>query len=152
MQRESAIREPLILGHKTYKDITDDVVGPISYPAPLGWKILITISSIIAPYGVGETLPLGNWYRCMGIEQDCRLGLGYHKLRLVGWYRSRIRSTYLCVLLLFRQKWRMAINRSAEAMTIFAVIMAAVFPGIHMGRIWLAYWVFPLPNHLDHFG
>ena len=50
------------------------------------------------------------------------------------------------VLLLFRQKWRMAINRSAEAMTIFAVIMAAVFPGIHMGRIWVSYWVFPLPN------
>jgi Ni/Fe-hydrogenase subunit HybB-like protein len=50
------------------------------------------------------------------------------------------------VLLLFRQKWRMAINRSAEAMTIFAVIMAAVFPGIHMGRIWVSYWVLPLPN------
>ena len=50
------------------------------------------------------------------------------------------------VLLLFRQKWRMAINRSAEAMTIFAVIMAAIFPGIHMGRIWVSYWVLPLPN------
>jgi Ni/Fe-hydrogenase subunit HybB-like protein len=50
------------------------------------------------------------------------------------------------VLLLFRQKWRMAINRSAEAMTIFAVMMAAIYPGIHMGRIWVAYWVFPLPN------
>ena len=40
----------------------------------------------------------------------------------------------------------MAINRSAEAMTIFAVIMAAIFPGIHMGRIWVSYWVLPLPN------
>jgi molybdopterin-containing oxidoreductase family membrane subunit len=50
------------------------------------------------------------------------------------------------VLLLFRQKWRMAINRSAEAMTIFAVMMAALFPGIHMGRIWMGYWVFPLTN------
>ena len=50
------------------------------------------------------------------------------------------------VLLLFRQRWRMAINRSAEAMTIFAVIMAATFPVIHMGRVWMAYWVLPLPN------
>jgi len=50
------------------------------------------------------------------------------------------------VLLLFRQKWRMAINRPAEAMTIFAVFMAGTFPMIHMGRIWMAYWVFPLPN------
>ena len=51
------------------------------------------------------------------------------------------------VLLLFRQKWRMAINRSAEAMTIFAVFMAGLFPLIHMGRLWLGYWVLPLPNH-----
>jgi hypothetical protein len=58
MQRESAIREPLILGHKTYKDITDDVVGPIMGPASLGWKIMITISSIIAIYGIGSILYL----------------------------------------------------------------------------------------------
>ncbi|HNO71747.1 MAG TPA: polysulfide reductase NrfD, partial [Bacteroidia bacterium] len=50
------------------------------------------------------------------------------------------------VLLLFRQRWRMAINRSAEAMTIFAVICAALFPVFHMGRVWLAYWVMPIPN------
>ncbi|MFY8078594.1 MAG: NrfD/PsrC family molybdoenzyme membrane anchor subunit, partial [Flavobacteriales bacterium] len=50
------------------------------------------------------------------------------------------------VLLLFRQRWRMAINRSAEAMTIFAVIMAALFPVFHMGRVWQAYWTLPLPN------
>ena len=51
------------------------------------------------------------------------------------------------VLLLFRQKWRMAINRAAEAMTIFAVICAAMFPVLHMGRPWLgAYWALPLPN------
>ena len=50
------------------------------------------------------------------------------------------------VLLLFRQKWRMSVNRSAEAMTIFAVVQAALFPVIHMGRPWLMYWVFPIPN------
>ena len=43
--------------------------------------------------------------------------------------------------MLFRQKWRMAINRSAEAMTIFAVFQAGLFPIIHMGRPWNAYWV-----------
>jgi molybdopterin-containing oxidoreductase family membrane subunit len=50
------------------------------------------------------------------------------------------------VLLLFRQKWRMSINRSAEAMTIFAVICAAMFPVFHMGRVWVGYWALPLPN------
>ena len=53
------------------------------------------------------------------------------------------------ILFLFRQKWRTAINRSAEAMTIFAVICALIFPGIHMGRIWFAYWLAPYPNQMS---
>src|SRR5947208_4940834 len=50
------------------------------------------------------------------------------------------------ILFLFRQKWRTSINRSAEAMTIFAVMCALIFPGIHVGRVWLVYWMFPVPN------
>jgi molybdopterin-containing oxidoreductase family membrane subunit len=50
------------------------------------------------------------------------------------------------VLFLLRQKWRTSINRAAEAMTIFAVMCAGIFPGIHVGRIWFAWWLFPLPN------
>ena len=50
------------------------------------------------------------------------------------------------ILLLFRQKWRTAVNRAAEAMTIFAVLCAASFILMHMGRPWLAYWALPLPN------
>src|SRR5690606_1773185 len=53
------------------------------------------------------------------------------------------------ILLLFRQKWRMSINRSAEAMTIFAVMCAAIFPLFHMGRVWIGpIWALPLPNAL----
>ena len=54
------------------------------------------------------------------------------------------------ILFLFRQKWRTAINRFAEAMTIFAVICALIFPGIHVGRPWFAYYMFPLPNQMTH--
>jgi molybdopterin-containing oxidoreductase family membrane subunit len=50
------------------------------------------------------------------------------------------------ILLLFRQRWRTSINRSAEAMTIFAVMCAGIFPAIHMGRPWLAFFIFPYPN------
>src|SRR6185503_1219139 len=46
----------------------------------------------------------------------------------------------------FKQKWRTAVNRSAEAMTIFAVICAGTFPGIHVGRVWMAWMMFPIPN------
>ena len=50
------------------------------------------------------------------------------------------------ILFLFRQKWRTSINRSAEAMTLFAVMCAAIFPLFHTGRPWRAYWLFPIPN------
>nr|MBP8878861.1 hydrogenase [Flavobacteriales bacterium] len=66
MHSEAAIREPLILGHKTYHDITNDIVGPIENKAPRGWYILFTISALIALYGVGCILYLiskgiGTW-------------------------------------------------------------------------------------------
>jgi molybdopterin-containing oxidoreductase family membrane subunit len=51
------------------------------------------------------------------------------------------------ILFLLRQKWRTSINRFAEAMTIFAVVCAGIFPGIHVGRVWVVYWLFPLPNN-----
>ena len=52
------------------------------------------------------------------------------------------------ILFLFRQKWRTSINRFAEAMTIFAVMCAGLFPAIHVGRVWVIYWVFPYPNQM----
>ncbi|NLF07397.1 MAG: polysulfide reductase NrfD [Pirellulaceae bacterium] len=53
------------------------------------------------------------------------------------------------ILFLFRQRWRTGINRFAEAMTIFAVACAGVFPAVHVGRIWLVYWLAPYPNQMD---
>ncbi|MBL8714995.1 MAG: polysulfide reductase NrfD [Myxococcales bacterium] len=52
------------------------------------------------------------------------------------------------ILFLFRQKWRTSINRAAEAMTLFAVAAALIYPGFHVGRIWLAYWLLPIPNQM----
>jgi molybdopterin-containing oxidoreductase family membrane subunit len=146
MQRESAIREPLILGEKSYKDITDDVVGPILSKAPRPWYILITITGLISLYGIGSILYLiGTGIGVWGLNKT--VGWAWDITNFVWWVGIGHAGTLIsAVLLLFRQKWRMAINRSAEAMTIFAVIMAATFPGIHMGRIWVSYWVLPLPN------
>src|SRR5690625_5717260 len=54
------------------------------------------------------------------------------------------------ILFLFRQRWRTSINRAAEAMTIFAVICAMIFPLLHTGRVWVAwYWMLPIPNQMD---
>ncbi|MBK6626505.1 MAG: polysulfide reductase NrfD [Flavobacteriales bacterium] len=146
MHSESAIRKPLILGHKTYHDITNDIVAPIENKAPRAWYVLITISSLIALYGIGCILYLiGTGIGVWGLNKT--VDWAWDITNFVWWVGIGHAGTLIsAVLLLFRQRWRMAVNRSAEAMTIFAVIMAATFPVIHMGRVWMAYWVLPLPN------
>lgn len=146
MHKEAAIREPLILGDKTYHDITEDVCKPIESKAPKAWYIMITISGLIALYGVGCILYLlGTGIGVWGLNNQ--VGWAWDITNFVWWVGIGHAGTLIsAVLLLFRQKWRMAINRSAEAMTIFAVMMAGVFPLIHMGRLWVGYWVFPIPN------
>jgi molybdopterin-containing oxidoreductase family membrane subunit len=77
------------------------------------------------------------------------IGWGWAIVNFVFWVGIGHAGTLIsAVLFLFRQKWRTAINRFAEAMTIFAVICALVFPGIHVGRVWAAYWMFPIPNQM----
>tara|TARA_B100000508_G_scaffold141092_1_gene146395 strand:- start:49640 stop:51418 length:1779 start_codon:yes stop_codon:yes gene_type:complete len=146
MHKEAAIREPLILGHKTYHEITEDVCKPIEDKAPRTWYILFAIAAIIGLYGVGCILYLlGTGIGTWGLNKT--VGWAWDITNFVWWVGIGHAGTLIsAVLLLFRQKWRMAINRSAEAMTIFAVFMAGLFPLIHMGRIWVAYWVLPLPN------
>ena len=146
MHKESDIRLPLILGDKTYHQITEDVCRPIENQAPRGWYILISIAAVIALYGVGCILYLiGEGIGTWGLNNT--VDWAWDITNFVWWVGIGHAGTLIsAVLLLFRQKWRMAVNRSAEAMTIFAVIMAATFPGIHMGRLWVSYWVLPLPN------
>ncbi|MFP5469971.1 MAG: NrfD/PsrC family molybdoenzyme membrane anchor subunit [Bacteroidia bacterium] len=148
MHKEAAIREPLVLGHKTYHDVTEDVCRSIENKAPKMWYVLITIAGIIALWGIGCILYLlGTGIGTWGLNKTVQWA--WDITNFVWWVGIGHAGTLIsAVLLLFRQKWRMAINRSAEAMTIFAVIMAGTFPMIHMGRIWMAYWVMPIPNQL----
>jgi len=146
MHKESAIREPLILGHKTYHDITEDVCRSIEGKAPKTWYIMFGIALLIGLYGVGCILYLlGTGIGTWGLNKTVEWA--WDITNFVWWVGIGHAGTLIsAVLLLLRQKWRMAINRSAEAMTIFAVFMAGLFPLIHMGRLWVGYWVLPLPN------
>lgn len=146
MHQEAAIREPLILGEKTYGQITEDVMQPVVGKANRSWWIAFGLAAVMALWGIGCILYLlGTGVGTWGLNKT--VGWAWDITNFVWWVGIGHAGTLIsAVLLLFRQKWRMAINRSAEAMTIFAVMMAAVWPGIHMGRIWLAYFVFPLPN------
>ncbi len=144
---ESTLRVPLINGNKTYHDITEDVCAPIEGEANKLFKIVYTIAIICALWGISMiSYTIGEGIGVWGLNKT--VNWAWDITNFVWWVGIGHAGTLIsAVLLLFRQRWRMAVNRSAEAMTIFAVICAALFPIIHMGRPWLAYWVFPLPNN-----
>ncbi|SDW15326.1 NrfD/PsrC family molybdoenzyme membrane anchor subunit [Aequorivita viscosa] len=143
---EAPIREPLVLGEKSYHDISMEVGAPVFGKANKSWWISFTIALVAFLWGLGciiytVSTGIGTW----GLNKT--IGWAWDITNFVWWVGIGHAGTLIsAVLLLFRQKWRMAVNRSAEAMTIFAVVQAGLFPIIHMGRPWLAYWVLPLPN------
>ncbi len=143
---EAPIRKPLVTGDKTYHDVTVDVAAPVEGKANKSWWIVFSIALIAFLWGIGCIIytistGIGTW----GLNKT--VGWAWDITNFVWWVGIGHAGTLIsAVLLLFRQKWRMAINRSAEAMTIFSVIQAGLFPIIHMGRPWLAYWVLPIPN------
>ncbi|TXE06381.1 molybdopterin oxidoreductase [Seonamhaeicola algicola] len=143
---EAPIRRPLVTGNKSYHDVTVDVAKPVEGKANKQWWIVFGISLTAFLWGIGCILytvstGIGTW----GLNKT--VGWAWDITNFVWWVGIGHAGTLIsAVLLLFRQKWRMAINRSAEAMTIFSVVQAGLFPIIHMGRPWLGYWVLPIPN------
>ena len=146
MHQESEIRGPLILGNKTYHDITREIALPVEGKANKYWWILFGLSVVLFLWGIGcMAYTIGTGIGVWGLNKT--VNWAWDITNFVWWIGIGHAGTLIsAVLLLFRQKWRMAINRSAEAMTIFGVVQAGLFPLIHMGRPWLAYWVFPIPN------
>ena len=146
MQHVSSIREPLVTGGKTLHDITEDVCKQVEGNPSKSWLAALTVSLIflgVFLWAAGRTVwfGIGEW----GLNKT--VGWAWDITNFVWWVGIGHAGTLIsAVLLLFRQKWRTSINRAAEAMTIFAVICALIFPLMHMGRPWLGYWVFPLPN------
>ena len=144
---ESILREPLVTGRDiTYAKVTADILVPVENKPNKAWWIGFIISVLGALLWVGSVsytfwTGIGAW----GLNKT--VGWAWDITGFVWWVGIGHAGTLIsAVLLLFRQNWRNSINRSAEAMTIFAVICAATYVISHMGRPWLAYWVFPLPN------
>jgi molybdopterin-containing oxidoreductase family membrane subunit len=147
MQVTSPVRDPLITGGKTYKDVTNDIARHVEGKPTKGWLLGLAVSLaalLLGTLALAATLweGIGMW----GLNKT--VGWAWDITNFVWWVGIGHAGTLIsAVLLLFRQKWRTSINRAAEAMTIFAVICAAIFPLIHMGRPWIgAIWALPLPN------
>lgn len=141
-------RAPLVLGGHSFEDVTNIVCAPVERKAPKWWLIALTaaISGLLLLFGMlGYLLwdGIGVW----GLNN--RVGWGYDIVNFVFWVGIGHAGTLIsAILFLFRQKWRMAINRFAEAMTIFAVICALIFPSLHTGRQWMDFYLFPIPNQM----
>lgn len=142
----SPIRQPLVSGGKTYHQITEDICSPTERMPGTMWFIAFAAS--IALLGVFAFSVFWTVYYGIGSWNLNRtIGWSWDITNFVWWVGIGHAGTLIsAILLLFRQKWRTGVNRAAEAMTIFAVICAGQYPLLHVGRIWLVFFIFPYPN------
>ena len=142
----SAPAVPLIAGGKSAADVTREVCGALdAKPSGLWWLGLALSSSalLLGTVAVGYQIAtgIGTW----GLNTT--VGWAFDITNFVFWIGIGHAGTLIsAILFLLRQRWRTSVNRAAEAMTLFAVMCAGLFPLIHMGRPWLAFWMLPYPN------
>jgi molybdopterin-containing oxidoreductase family membrane subunit len=139
-------RPELVLNRRSFHWITDKVCGIVEEPTPQWWKVTFVVALLLASFtGAGLLYLVSTGTGTWGLRSP--VGWGWAIVNFVFWvgigHAGTLISAILCLL---RQKWRTSINRAAEAMTIFAVMCAGIFPLFHVGRVWFAWWLFPIPN------
>ncbi len=139
-------RAQLVEHHRDFKWITDKICGIVEGTTPTWWWICFVLASFVASFTVAGLIYLvgtgvGVWGHANPVNW------AWDIVNFVFWigigHAGTLISAILCLL---RQKWRTSINRAAEAMTIFAVVCAGIFPVFHVGRVWMAWYLFPIPN------
>jgi molybdopterin-containing oxidoreductase family membrane subunit len=122
----------------------------LNRPTSTGWFVGFGIAFMLTMmmlFAIGYLVVKGTGIWGINIP----IGWGFAIVNFVWWIGIGHAGTLIsAILLLLRQSWRNSINRFAEAMTLFAVAAAGIFPLIHTGRPWLAYWLFPYPNTMSY--
>jgi molybdopterin-containing oxidoreductase family membrane subunit len=141
-------RAPLILRGRDFGSVTETVTNITLGKPPVGWYIAFVIAlSLLALYGTTVAYLVTTGVGVWGNNQP--VGWAFDIVNFVFWVGIGHAGTLIsAILFLLRQNWRTGINRFAEAMTIFAVVCAGMYPALHVGRPWLAYWLFPIPNQM----
>jgi molybdopterin-containing oxidoreductase family membrane subunit len=139
---------PVLSPGQGYTSITDKLTSIVfTKNTPAAWFVFVGVGFLLV---MGLLVALTNLLlKGIGIwGNNIPVGWAFDIINFVWWIGIGHAGTLIsAILLLFKQDWRMSISRSAEAMTIFAVICAAMFPIFHTGRPWLAiYWLLPYPN------
>src|SRR5438128_761930 len=145
--KQAPVIEP---GH-TFATVTDKISSIVlTRPTSVGWLFGFGVAFLVTMmmlYAIGYLFVRG-----VGIwGVNIPIGWGFAIVNFVWWIGIGHAGTLIsAILLLLRQSWRNSINRFAEAMTLFAVACAGLFPVLHLGRPWLAYWLFPYPNTMNY--
>lgn len=144
--QQSMPRADLVDNHRDFHWITEKICGVLEGPTPRWWWISFIVASGMALFTFfGLTYLVSTGIGVWGLVSP--VNWGWAIVNFVFWigigHAGTLISAILCLL---KQKWRTSINRPAEAMTIFAVMCAGLFPVFHVGRVWYAWWLFPLPN------
>ena len=142
--------EPLLAPDQTYASITDKISNDVlAKKTPKGMIITLAVTFVLVVVLIGSVGYL--FYKGVGIwGVNIPVAWGFAIVNLVWWIGIGHAGTLIsAILLLLHQHWRNAINRFAEAMTLFAVCCAGMFPILHLGRPWLAYWLTPYPNTMS---
>ena len=145
--RSAPVIEP---GH-TFATVTDKISSIVlTRPTSKSWIVGFTVGfalTMMMLFAIGYLVVKGTGIWGINIP----IGWGFAIVNFVWWIGIGHAGTLIsAILLLLRQSWRNSINRFAEAMTLFAVMAAGIFPLIHTGRPWLAYWMFPYPNTMGY--
>lgn len=139
-------RPPVVAPGHTPATVTDKISSVVLERTPKWWYAAFAVSFFLLMIFMMAVTKLfltgvGIW----GINQPA--GWGFDIINFVWWIGIGHAGTLIsAILLLLRQEWRTSINRFAEAMTLFAVACAGMYPVLHTGRPWLAYWLLPYPN------
>jgi molybdopterin-containing oxidoreductase family membrane subunit len=145
-EAEGVARELLVLNNRSLGWITDRICGIVENRQPFIWWVLFVPSvfgfccllfSLVYLVSTG----VGVW----GMNHP--VAWGWDIVNFVFWIGIGHAGTLIsAILFLTRQKWRTSVNRASEAMTIFAVMCAGIFPGFHVGRFWMVWFLAPIPN------
>ena len=143
------VPEPaLVKGNHDFGSITRLVTDINLRPTPKAWYVVFGLSNLLL-FVLLTAIGYLIWQGTGIWGLNSTVNWGWAIINFVWWVGIGHAGTLIsAILFLFRQNWRTAINRFAEAMTIFAVMCAGIFPAIHVGRIWVIYWVFPVPNSM----
>jgi len=141
--------EELLIGRPSDAELGNELLGTTWRPGGRGWRIAFAVTGaltllLFALITYTVITGIGLW------GNNVPVAWAFGIINFVWWIGIGHAGTFIsAILYLFEQPWRTSINRLAEAMTLFAVLQAAIFPVLHLGRPWFAYWLFPYPSQME---